>query len=484
MHSNKKSFWKVSFFIAFGFLVASNMFWICCIFDRVFQPSHDVGFDYKKIIPWAKKHFPEFVHSCLLCGASNCGHSDNPWSEKKINERIAKYRMAEVNLLITNAEGQSIPNLKVTVRQVRHKFLFGCNFIPDTSDKENEHNRRFAETFNYATLPFFWSLYEGFQGKTGYKQMLKMAGWCQQQNITTKGHPLVWQLMIPDWIPHDDLDEAMRMLSLRIHREVKSFAGLIDIWDVVNEAVAAPATDLYKSSVVSQLYSEIGQINMIRKAFATAREANPYGTLIINDFVVNSSYEKIIEDCLNAGIEFDVIGIQSHMHKGIWSLGGMWDVCERFSRFNKPLHFTEMTVLSGKQMCYIDEDWFKIRDDWHTTCKGEYSQAEIVKKYYRLLFSHPAVQAITWWSFSDSASWMGAPAGLLRKDFSPKPSYYVLKKLIKEDWWTGPLKLKTDADGRVCFRGFLGNYAVKYEKGNARFLIDQPGRFDSIVTIK
>ena len=69
----------------------------------------------------------------------------------------------------------------------------------------------------------------------------------------------------------------------------------------------------------------------------------------------------------------------------------------------------------------------------------------------------PSTPAITWWDFYDGC-WLGAPSGLLREDMSPKPAYVELKKLIKDKWWTGPQKLKTDAQGRATFRGFLGGF--------------------------
>ena len=76
-----------------------------------------------------------------------------------------------------------------------------------------------------------------------------------------------------------------------------------------------------------------------------------------------------------------------------------------------------------------------------------------------MLFSHPAVEAITWWDFSDRGAWQRAPAGLLRKDLSPKPVYQRLMALIKDKWWTRTTT-KTDADGMARFRGFLGQYHV------------------------
>ena len=52
-----------------------------------------------------------------------------------------------------------------------------------------------------------------------------------------------------------------------------------------------------------------------------------------------------------------------------------------------------------------------------------------------------------------------APAGLLRKDKTPKPMYHELKKRDKGKWWT-TAKLKADANGVARFRGFLGDYKV------------------------
>ena len=76
-----------------------------------------------------------------------------------------------------------------------------------------------------------------------------------------------------------------------------------------------------------------------------------------------------------------------------------------------------------------------------------------------MLFSHPAVEAITWWDFSDRNAWQGAPAGFLRADMTAKPAYDRLLGLVKGQWWTRASG-RSDADGRYDFRGFLGRYRV------------------------
>jgi GH35 family endo-1,4-beta-xylanase len=65
-----------------------------------------------------------------------------------------------------------------------------------------------------------------------------------------------------------------------------------------------------------------------------------------------------------------------------------------------------------------------------STPEGERYQADFVRDFYTLAFSHPGVEAIVWWSVSDKDAWRGMPAGLLGEDGTPKPSYEVLDELI------------------------------------------------------
>ena len=140
--------------------------------------------------------------------------------------------------------------------------------------------------------------------------------------------------------------------------------------------------------------------------------------MILNDYRVDDAFadgivSKLVDE--NGEPLYDVIGIQSHQHNEAWSVKKTWDVCERYGRFGKPLHFTETTFLSGEQARNLK----KKRGEefvWASTPAGERRQTEEVVRFYTLLFSHPAVEAITWWDFSDQRAWMGAPAGLLPAD--------------------------------------------------------------------
>ena len=91
--------------------------------------------------------------------------------------------------------------------------------------------------------------------------------------------------------------------------------------------------------------------------------------------------------------------------------------------------------------------------------EGEAAQASYVARFYELLFSHPAVEAVTWWDFSDRRAWMNAPAGLLRDDMTPKPAYDRLAELVKRTWWTREHGATTAA-GLYETRVFRGTHRV------------------------
>jgi len=269
--------------------------------------------------------------------------------------------------------------------------------------------------------------------------------------------------------------EILQAQLERIQRDVADFSGVIDMWDVVNEAVIMPIFDRYDNGL-TRLCQELGRIELIRTMFETTRSVNPKATLLLNDFDVSPAYDILIEGCLAAGVKIDVIGIQTHMHQGYWGSEQTLRVLERFERFNLPIHFTENTIVSGHLMPpeIVDLNDYQV-SEWPTTPDGEERQAQEVVTHYKTLFSRPAVEGITWWDLSDGG-WLKAPAGLLRQDHSPKPSYAELLKLIKGDWWLAPTKFVTDAKGQFTFNGFLGQYELSLGHQQATFSLNEKGQ--------
>ena len=398
-----------------------------------------------------------------------------------MNNDIKKNRTTDVTLTILKPDGTPLANQEVTIEQTNHKFLFGTaafDLVPLTSGEyageAKEHAEQRAEKitalFNAATLPFYWARFEPQKGKPITEKVKNAARYCLDHNMVTKGHPLCWHTLTADWLLEMSNDEIMQTQVARIKRDVSDFRGLIDMWDVINEAVIMPVFDKYDNGI-TRICREYGRINTIKTMFETARETNPSATLLVNDFDVSSAYDILVEGCLEAGIKFDAIGIQSHMHQGWWGVEKTLKVLENFERFNLPIHFTETTLVSGHLMPpeIVDLNDYQVTD-WPTTSEGEERQAAQTIQHYKMLFSHPLVEGITWWDSSDGG-WLNAPAGLIRKDGSAKPAYDELMKLIKGDWWNSTLKLRTNTHGQIQLRCFLGEYKLTYGKKKEIFTI-------------
>lgn len=380
--------------------------------------------------------------------------------------RIELLRKADGEIVVIDASGTPIANAEAVIEQTRHAFLFGANLFKwgKLTDPEREaaYRARFSDLFNYATLGFYWGSYERQQGRPSHDYAMRVAQWCQQRGITVKGHPLAWNHADPVWLP-DDANTIRRLQMERIEDCVGHFAGFIDSWDVVNEATHFDRGEMarVRAPRLTAMWKQSGRMAFTRECFTHAREAGRQATLLINDYRVDRAYERVIEELTtpNGEPHYDAIGIQSHMHSGSWPDNKLWDVCERFSRFGAPLHFTETTILSGQR------GWNGPKGKpWSSTAEGEADQAREVARFYTTLFSHPAVEAITWWDLSDLHAWKGAPAGLVREDMTPKPAYLQLENLIKNKWWTRTTR-QSDGDGRIAFRGFLGNYSVTVKAG-------------------
>jgi endo-1,4-beta-xylanase len=408
-----------------------------------------------------------------------------PATVTDLDERIRTHRTAETVLTLTS-RGSTLANQELILEQKNHRFLFGSTWGDSTvalangeltgaeKDAAVLRGQRFLEIFNQVTLPFYWARFEPEKGRPQTQRYLNTARWYREHDCLVKGHPLCWHTLTADWLLDLSPRGILQAQQRRIQRDVSDFAGLIDMWDVVNEAVIMPVFDRYDNGI-TRLCRQMGRIELIRAMFDTTREVNPRAVLLLNDFDVSDAFDILVEGCLAAGIKIDVIGIQSHMHQGYWGAERTLQVLSHFERFNLPIHFTENTLVSGHLMPpeIVDLNDYQV-EDWPSTLAGETRQAEQVVTHYKTLLSHPAVQAVTWWDLSDGG-WLNAPAGLLHRDHSPKPAYEALRRLIKKDWWYPPTRLTTDGSGRISFSGWLGDYQVTLGNQKMTFSLEKPG---------
>src|SRR5690606_33378391 len=99
------------------------------------------------------------------------------------------------------------------------------------------------EVFNLSTLPFYWGRFEPRRGEPDTERLRRTAQWFVDRGVPVKGHPLVWHTVTAPWLLDLDVAEVEFVQRARIRREVGDFAGLVDTWDAINEAVIMPVFD-------------------------------------------------------------------------------------------------------------------------------------------------------------------------------------------------------------------------------------------------
>ena len=399
------------------------------------------------------------------CGAATQLSSEQQAVEDKLLDDAAKtieqYRKGNVAIQIVSTDGQPVQDADITVRQVRHDFLFGCIGFLLVQNRRDEpldlFKKRFADLFNFAIMPFYWASYESQPGQTMQEPTAAAVRWCHDNDITVKGHPLVWanRAGVPSWLRDRSGAERVQLAQQRVQREVSSFAGQIDIWDVVNEAVnMRPFDDLDSRDYIQAPISKI--VPYVEKSFRTAHAANPQAHLILNEFnlipqpKVRERFYQLAKELQQRGVPISGLGIQAHEPSSEWfPPQEVRDTLDRLASLGLALHITEFIPQSGGR---------KITGGWRTGTWDQQAQADYAEQIYRLAFGHPKVVSINWWGLCDRHIWQ-PKGGLVDENYQPKLVYKRLMKLIHEQWTTN-LATKSDANGKANFRGFHGTYKV------------------------
>lgn len=400
---------------------------------------------------------------------------------QQIDSRIAAdiecYRKGDCRIKVADGAGVS-----VKVSQKTHDFKFGANiFMLDEfpTEAENEKYRAFfKEMFNLATVPFYWDGLEPEEGKRRYEKDSprvyrrpapeKCMEYCDENGIDTKAHCLVYDKFVPDWLVKLPLGEVEKKYEERFAEIAGRYRGRMYEFEVINELLAESDWP-YKTALS-------GKRDILEWSFALAKKYFPGETLVLNETTsrigldtkgYRSPYFQLVENALLKGVPVDKVGIQHHMFTGAGASTqeeydeairkhalrhnpeGILRALDIIWELGVPLEITEVTVPTFGE-----------------TPEDEQLQADLMKLWYSIWFSHPGMSGIVYWNTVDKTAWINPNAvwnenncrgGLLHRDLTPKKSALMLKKLLWEDWRT-ELTLTTDEEGYISFRGFYGDY--------------------------
>jgi endo-1,4-beta-xylanase len=323
-----------------------------------------------------------------------------------------------------------------------------------------------------------WQLIHPREGAEGYDfaPADALVNFGLSNNMQVVGHTLVWHSQTPNWVfagtnpppasatnavaataantnaaptnrfgrggfgggfgryngPRASRDELLQRMRDHIHTVVGRYKGRIQVWDVVNEALAdGQGTNVLRTS----LWSEIIGPDFIAKAFQFAHEADPKAILRYNDYGLENPAKRkrlisLIKELQAQKVPVHAIGSQAHVNVST-TFETMDQSLTEMATLGLPIHITELDVNSaqGGQRGF----GANVADNAATTQGGLVADADkkLADAYagiFRAFVKHrDSVKMVTFWGVNDAVSWraQGRPL-LFDGNNQPKPAFHAV----------------------------------------------------------
>ncbi len=369
---------------------------------------------------------------------------------------IETYRKGTIAIRVLDAQGNPVPDAAVAYRQTGSSFVFGANPLGDSGAFDRQLAGLMREAgINQSYITARWGLLQQSPARFDWHNIDQFQRLPSQQAM---GFDLLGALSIwfpnnadfwPEFLDAADFDSFKEAVYRYGHRLAQRYAGRIDFWEL-NELNLASA---------NVFGLDWDQRLAIKRVFAQAvKDANPQARILNGSTALPFEFrdsdpfpallkEDVSSDAVGLELYYSGVNTDGHALVGL-DLVSISDLLDRYESFGKPIYVKELSAPSAQ---IPGSSWWQ--RDW-----DEALQAEYLRKVYTIAFGKPLIQGITWsWGVSDADAWIHH-GGLVDADLKPKPAYFALKDLLHA--WRTEGTARTDAQGRVDFRGFAGSYEV------------------------
>jgi endo-1,4-beta-xylanase len=279
----------------------------------------------------------------------------------------------------------------------------------------------------------------------------KFVAYGKKNNMFIVGHTLVWHSQLSPFVTNiKSADSLLLFLTNHISTVAGRYAGKVNSWDVVNEALNEDGT--LRQSIFLEKLGE----DYIRKAFELAAKADPNAKLYYNDYNIEQPQKRagviaLVKKLQANGTKIDGVGIQAH-----WSINGpplkdIEDAILAFSALGLKVSFTELDLTA------LPNPWDLKGADVNQNFEGspymnpytnglpDSMQAKLAKCYedlFRLFIKHKdKIERVTFWGVNDGQSWLnGWPIKdrtnyplFFDRDFKPKLAFEKVMALVKKN---------------------------------------------------
>ncbi len=417
------------------------------------------------------------VEDLPITSISYPGREPNaPW-RKIADERIEKYRKGDLNVTVTDTNGQPIPDATVEVKMQKHAFLFGTELNPPALLARTAEGKTWTpaesalfrslvkKLFNSVCIGHFlyWRQWERPSVRHEKEMGIQAVNWANENGLKVVGQALIWpkRHSMPDdlkWLDKPG-DFIQKRIMDHIVDEATAMRRKIYAWMVMNEPHCVYAYQLFERLGGKNLPLEpepewrndwvntVGGLDKVADWYKAARRSDPNAKLILNDSGLLTGGGKD-KDRLKVSMDF----------------------YHRLAKYNTPIdiiteeaHFlSDLTdparVVEILDQIYADQKKEFWITEFDVNTPDLNLQADYLRDFLTATFSHPSVGAFLMWGFWEPNHWQ-PQAAMVRKDGTFKPAAKQWVDLIYKKWWTNETG-KTGSDGNYRIRGFLGDYVI------------------------
>lgn len=226
-----------------------------------------------------------------------------------------------------------------------------------------------------------------------------------QNGQQVRGHNLCWHKQLPAWFDGvATAQNAAQLLRLHIGIVAGHYAGRIQSWDVVNEAIEVK--DGRPDGLRNSPWLRLIGPQYIEMAFRTAAIADPHALLTYNDYGLEQdgptnqakrdAVLHLLESLKNRGTPIHALGLQSHLQAK--SRPGNWEGLSRFldrvQQMGLDVFVTELDVNDANLPYDVRERDRRV--------------AEMYGSYLSTVLQHPSVKAVLTWGLTDKDTWLNS----------------------------------------------------------------------------
>ena len=149
----------------------------------------------------------------------------------------------------------------------------------------------------------------------------RLLQFCASQKIPMRGHCLIWNDWVPQWIKAMSVDERRKFFDSYIEQVVARYAGQLHSWDIVNEPFwpghkapggyrLGPWYDAFGTDYIKRAFERAGQVDKTTKFVLNEAQTER------DDDVGRTSRAgmlRLVDELQHAGVRLDAVGLQGHL---------------------------------------------------------------------------------------------------------------------------------------------------------------------------